>query len=78
MISLLSFAWAAELSKEVAGLAGYDGCLAASPVCMPAKLLAVLSILGINVSVQAVQAGALWRFLTAIGSGNFFFLGLST
>ena len=58
MVSLLGLAWAAELSRVVAGLAAYDGCSTRNPVCMPAKVFAVLSILVINVSAQSVQAGA--------------------
>jgi len=57
-IFLLGFAWTIEVSHALAELVGSTACSASQSVCTMAKLFASFSVLGINVSAQAIQVGS--------------------
>ena len=57
-ISLFTFAWSVELSYYSSRLMGSTSCSESGHICVMAKVLVIFSVLAINVSAQAIQAGA--------------------
>lgn len=58
------------MALGITNLFGLSSCSSTMPVCTAAKFLAVFSLLGINVSAQAIQAGA--RALVVDSCPNYF------
>lgn len=55
---LLTFAWASEIARSFGEMVGSKNCSVPTSICTGTQSLALISLMGINVSAQAIQAGA--------------------